>query len=426
MNPKISVITVCYNAGASIETTLVSVASQSYSNVEYIVVDGASSDSTLDIIDKFKDNIDIFVSEPDSGVYDAMNKGVSLASGDYIIMMNAGDTFFNSDTLTRAAALMTDPEVDVYYGDCVEILENRNRIFRFANPDASMLSGFPIYRHGASFVKAGTHKKYMFDLSKSATLGYALDFNQIFSMYKAGCRFRKIDVTVLVYEKVGMSDNIIQSVKYIQKIVADGKPESVKRKLRNRLSLMKISLISNTRTFSVINYLYSFGAFLVNGPFGNFPSYPLRRFLLRRLGAVIGKGSTINMGQFFMQPNHLHIGEHTHINRGCLIDSRAPLYIGNSVSISHRVMLLTGSHDANSRGFDGVFYPIRIEDHVWIGAGATILQNVRIGEGAVVAAGAVVTSDVEPYTIVGGIPAKKIGVRNSGLDYKCIWETPFC
>ena len=95
------------------------------------------------------------------------------------------------------------------------------------------------------------------------------------------------------------------------------------------------------------------------------------------------------------------------------------LTIGDSVSVSHGVMIMTGSHDVQSRHFPVKFYPIEIGDFVWIGCGAMVLQNVKIGKGAVVSAGAVVTKDVPPYTIVGGVPAKVIGHRTEDLEYRC-------
>ena len=134
----------------------------------------------------------------------------------------------------------------------------------------------------------------------------------------------------------------------------------------------------------------------------------------------IGKGSHLDMSCFFYSPKLIKIGEYSHINQFSLIDGRGGLSIGNSVSISHYVKLCTGGHDVYSKDFAGDHRPITIGDFVWIGINATILKGVRIGEGAVVSAGSVVTKDVEPYTIVGGIPAKKIGERPKGLNYKCL------
>jgi acetyltransferase-like isoleucine patch superfamily enzyme len=106
------------------------------------------------------------------------------------------------------------------------------------------------------------------------------------------------------------------------------------------------------------------------------------------------------------------------------LDARANLTIGDSVSISHRVNIITGSHDYQKPDFPSNKKPIVIDDYVWIGVGATILSGVHIGKGAVVCAGAVVTHDVRPYTVVGGIPAHEIGVRNKDLNYRCVWTTP--
>lgn len=102
---KITVVTVCYNASGVIEQTMRSVLSQTYSNMEYVIVDGASKDNTLDIINKVsveypQANI-VIKSEPDSGIYDAMNKGIGLATGDWINFMNAGDQFVSADTLAN-------------------------------------------------------------------------------------------------------------------------------------------------------------------------------------------------------------------------------------------------------------------------------------------------------------------------------------
>ena len=156
------------------------------------------------------------------------------------------------------------------------------------------------------------------------------------------------------------------------------------------------------------------------------PLWMVRKLYYRFLNVKIGRGSEISMGVFIMGPGGLKIGEYTHVNPACLLDARGGgVIIGNRVSVSHRVVIMTGTHDIHSPDFATSFEPVRISDYVWIGVGATILKGVVIGEGAVVAAGAVVTKDVEPYTIVGGVPARKIGTRRRGLDYKCIMPTHF-
>ena len=116
---KYTIITICYNASATIERTLRSVTGQTWTDKEYIIVDGASKDSTLEIISRYRDNIDILVSEPDKGLYDAMNKGLKLATGDYVLFMNAGDRFHEDTTLEQIAAQVQklDKLPGVIYGN---------------------------------------------------------------------------------------------------------------------------------------------------------------------------------------------------------------------------------------------------------------------------------------------------------------------
>jgi len=176
----------------------------------------------------------------------------------------------------------------------------------------------------------------------------------------------------------------------------------------------------------IVQYVHCFfSLFVCNYIISVIPIWSFRKFYYKIVGLKIGRSSLMNMSQYFFSINKLKIGKNTHINRGCFFDARAGISIGNNVSISHQVTLLTGSHDVNLPNFPDIYHPIKIEDYVWIGINATVLQGVTIGEGAVVAAGAVVTKDVEPYTIVGGIPAKKIGMRCKDLCYTPSWGVPF-
>ena len=109
--PKFSIITVTYNAEAVLEDTIQSVISQTYHHVEYILVDGASKDGTLSIIDRYRDRITRIVSEPDKGLYDAMNKGIRLATGDYLCFLNAGDSFHEDDTLQQMVRSISGNEL---------------------------------------------------------------------------------------------------------------------------------------------------------------------------------------------------------------------------------------------------------------------------------------------------------------------------
>src|SRR5699024_3733405 len=112
-NPKISIITVVFNNAKDIEYTIQSVLNQSYEHVEYIIIDGLSTDGTLDILNKYRAQIDILISEKDKGIYDAMNKGLEQATGDYVLFLNSGDAFYDKNTLSE---VFTDSAgADIYY-----------------------------------------------------------------------------------------------------------------------------------------------------------------------------------------------------------------------------------------------------------------------------------------------------------------------
>jgi len=113
--PKLSVITIVYNNVRDIERTVLSVLNQSYSNIEYLVIDGASNDGTMDILRQYESRISRLVSEKDKGIYDAMNKGLALATGDYVLFMNSGDEIYSSKTVENIFA--SGDDADIYYGE---------------------------------------------------------------------------------------------------------------------------------------------------------------------------------------------------------------------------------------------------------------------------------------------------------------------
>ncbi len=138
---KITVITVCYNAQDLIEETIKSVIMQTYKNIEYIVIDGASSDSTINILEKHRQNIDILVSEKDTGIFNAMNKAVSYASGDFLLFLNAGDTFFSENIIEAVIPYLNNSKEELFFGDINVIEPNgANWIKSFANTDKITLA----------------------------------------------------------------------------------------------------------------------------------------------------------------------------------------------------------------------------------------------------------------------------------------------
>ncbi len=158
--------------------------------------------------------------------------------------------------------------------------------------------------------------------------------------------------------------------------------------------------------------------YTTNHIISHLPSYTLRHAWYRHiLGWRIGPKAAILMGQEVQMAGlrtsgkRVSIGKGTVINHGCFLYTTGGLLIGNNVSISRGVWLVTGSHDMNDPRFPDFYKPIAIGDYAWIGVRATILGGVTIGEGAVVMAGAVVTRDVPPFAVVGGVPARIITER---------------
>ncbi len=145
MKPLFSIITICYNAGNNIQKTLLSVTTQSYDRIEYIIIDGASKDNTLDIIEPFKSRIACLVSEPDKGIYDAMNKGLKKAKGDYVWYMNAGDTFHSPTTVEDVASGIKGKKLpDILYGETAisDIYGNRVGARRLKAPEVLTWKSF--------------------------------------------------------------------------------------------------------------------------------------------------------------------------------------------------------------------------------------------------------------------------------------------
>lgn len=417
---KISVITVVYNDVSHIKGTMESFFSQTWEDKEYIVIDGGSTDGTVDVIQSFASQLHYWCSERDNGIYEALNKGIAYVSGDWIIVLNSGDYFVGSTSLADAMQVEDIDNVDVIYGNAILIRKKfRQRILAEDNPQKMEYS--PVYRHGASLVRSEVQRSFLYDITKKQQLGYALDWEMIYRMYKSGCRFKKVDVDIEAYREEGVSNHPYLNLWYNYKVTSQG-----------CFHLVKFAWLCKAAMFTWLrnSCLYAWGKafvleWMVNDVLPCVPFWSFRRFYLRMLGMRIGKGSFVMKKNYLMNANLISIGEFSHINHDCIIDARAQVRIGNSVSISHRVNIMTGSHDVDNKDFQGLFKPITIEDYAWIGIGATILQGVTIGKGAVVCAGAVVTKDVPAYAIVAGVPARKIKTRSKELDYFCEWETPF-
>jgi glycosyltransferase involved in cell wall biosynthesis len=176
MKYVVTIITVCYNAEIFIEETIKSVISQNDITFEYIIIDGLSNDKTLSIISNYQNHINLVISEKDKGIYDAMNKGIHFANGDWIIFMNAGDTFYNNNTLFNIFNRIIDPNVTLLYG-ATSFFSNQKFKISYPKKLERIWCGMPIC-HQSMLVKTDYLKRNTFDLKYK----YASDYNLLYNI----------------------------------------------------------------------------------------------------------------------------------------------------------------------------------------------------------------------------------------------------
>ncbi len=161
---KVSIITVVYNGEKTIEDTILSVASQDFPSIEHIIIDGASTDNTLNIVKKHKNKVTHFISEPDTGLYDAMNKGIKCATGDIIGILNADDIYYNSDCISSVVKEFEEKKVEVVYGNLVYVSSNNlKKILRYYNSEFFTIGRFAygfMPAHPTFFVYKKLYEKF--------------------------------------------------------------------------------------------------------------------------------------------------------------------------------------------------------------------------------------------------------------------------
>ena len=213
---KISIITVNLNNAANIRRTLDSVSSQTYENMEWIVVDGASTDGSMDIINEYKSRISVLISEPDTGIYNAMNKGVRHATGEYCLFMNTGDTFVDKRSLEKAVKTGFDKDLAIFG----EYLNDSNKKF-FLTPHvinflSLMMGAFP---HQSTFIKRELLVKTPYDESYTLVADWVFFFEEL---HFQGCTYSVNSLCISRFYSGGASsvndglDTIGEGKRYLQ------------------------------------------------------------------------------------------------------------------------------------------------------------------------------------------------------------------
>ncbi len=197
---KVSIITVSFNSDKTIEQTIQSVIGQTYSNIEYIIVDGGSTDGTMGIVKKYQDNIEYVVSEPDNGIYDAMNKGLKIATGDIIGIINSDD-WYDIQTVQKAVSCFQKYNSDILYGDCIYVYENGNHLRNLKYPLESLWY-LMVTPHPTVFVRKEIYQKYgVFD----ENYRMAADYELMLRFYSAGVSFHYLEYDMAYFRSGGAS-----------------------------------------------------------------------------------------------------------------------------------------------------------------------------------------------------------------------------
>jgi len=196
--PLITIITVTYNVEKSLQKTIDSIRSQTYKNIEYIIIDGQSSDQTINIIKKNKHYISKWISKKDNGIYDAMNKGINFANGEWINFMNSGDTFIN-DSIIEKFVNNRIKNIDIYYGSRYILYENSKKLQK-PFPLNKFYNRMP-FGHQSAFISTKIMKKYKYDLHYKI----ASDYNFFLKCYLNKITFHNLNFVICNFKVNGKS-----------------------------------------------------------------------------------------------------------------------------------------------------------------------------------------------------------------------------
>lgn len=441
---KLSIITICYNE-PFLEKTCESIVKQTWQDFEWVVVDGGSNQETLDIFEKYKHRIDKFVSEHDNGVYNAMNKGIKLSSGVYLLFLNAGD-FLYENTILEKIFVDREYSADILYGNLNLLLEN-NPTYIDCLPENINKEFLYIstVRHQASFIKKDLFEKCgLYDESYKIVA----DYEKWFVFLENNAKFEYVPYIISSQDMHGLSQSPkTRDIAFNERKDVINKKFTVIeiKKLENKYKSynMNYSLSENlfsiknnyNKTYKVFTFLGCHFYFEKNNNFWNIKTTETHK-ILTLFGIHIKlklKKSPFPDKVKVYEPYSISettIGDGTYIAQNSIISKTN---IGKFCSIGPNFMCGWGIHPINGISTNPCFYStakqngftfseknkilerkqINIGNDVFIGMNVTILDGVTIGDGAVIGAGAVVVKDIEPYSVVGGVPAKHIKYRFS-------------
>ncbi len=231
INGRISIITVCYNCKDDLRKTIESIKAQTYQEIEYIVVDGASTDGTKEILKEYSEDIDVCISEPDKGIYDAMNKGIKKSSSEWLLFMNAGDIFYNNYVLENVFNFNIPASSDFIYGNYDIVFGNGKRERRVTDRSKG------IVHHQSSIYKRCLHEEYGYYI---VTHPYIIS-DLLFFLSVPEDKYKKINLPIAIIQGDGVSSGTwsrkqAQCARYIYGIIPFS--DVIKDRLRMYMGIM--------------------------------------------------------------------------------------------------------------------------------------------------------------------------------------------
>jgi glycosyltransferase involved in cell wall biosynthesis len=424
---RLSIVTINLNKREGLLRTLESLARQTDRDFELIVVDGGSTDGSLDVCARYEDLIDRLIVEKDDGIYDAWNKGLRAASGEFIGLLNSGDEYHPRvvASLRRAASQRTpgDPPT-IYCGDTY-LVDNGTLLKMIGNRVRNNV----LFGIGVSHPAMIVERRVYDTVGMYERISIASDSQFILRCIRAGIRFVPARYRVFM-EAGGISQRAAvkgfsQYVDWLRKLDFCGDAAALALKTSYRL----FKFAGRRRVLGWVKYLLAnarhFAILMMNLLTRIVAAGPPRRWLLRLLGFTIHPSAFVSPTVLFYRTGNLRIGAGSAVNRGVTLDNREVISIGRGCSISHGAALITAGHDVDSPYLEYQSRPISIEDHVVIFARAVVLPGTVLARGVVVMAGSVISGSTEPGGIYAGVPAKLLRVRASDPKHVLDYQRPF-
>lgn len=449
MIPKISIITITYNSEKTLEQTIQSVVGQDYNNIEYLIIDGGSTDKTLDIVERYRDKISFVISEPDKGISDAFNKGIFYATGEIIGIINSDDIYLPG--ALKAIADSYSPEIDVYRGNTV-IWNEATKTKISVKPTMS----FPLNKrikyvcHPSTFVAKKAYEKWGGFQEK---FRYQMDADLLYRFYCNHAKFKYVGQDLAVFKLGGAtSDKWQKKLKEVYWTVVDnggskvvayhkcfkfGFYQMLKKCLFKVIGEDKARKYKYHTIRDAALFLFSLLFFWIYIPHFIFAYLGGGKLKIQKDVETMRTRIRISLNRFFSLLFLLHtnsyfrtvfyhrigpipsfligwyrpgnkyfvISKTTDIGEGMFIEHPFATII-NAESIGKNFACRNLTTIGNKFDTDGS-RPI-IGDNVYLGVAVTIIGGVRIGNNAIIGAGSVVVKDVPDNAIVGGNPARVI------------------